>query len=110
MTVTIEMVEPAILKQWIAEGSAHVIDVREPPERAAESIDGTIAGPLSQFDGLGLAMPPGKKLVFHCRSGVRCGKAAEQLEATGFEGTIYRLRGGLLAWKEAGLPTQAGDG
>lgn len=110
MTATIEMVEAAILQQWIAEGSAHVIDVREPPERAAESIVGTIAAPLSRFDGHGLAAPPGKKLVFHCRSGVRCGKAAEQLEAAGYEGVVYRLRGGMLAWKEAGLPTQVGGG
>ena len=110
MTVIIEMVEPAILQQWMAEGSAHVIDVREPPERAVEVIAGTLAAPLSQFDGYGLTTPSGKKLVIHCQSGVRCGMAAERLEAGGFEGEIYRLRGGLLAWKEAGLPTQAGDG
>ena len=108
MTATIEMIEPSVLQQWIAEGSAHVVDVREPPERAAEHIDGTSAAPLSVFDGNVLAAPPGKKLVFHCRSGVRCGKAAEQLEAAGYEGVIYRLRGGMLAWKEAGLPTQVG--
>ncbi len=109
MAVTVEMVEPATLRQWIAEGSARVIDVREPPERAAESIDGTEPGPLSQFDGSGIAVPPGQRLVLHCRSGVRCGMAAERLAAAGYDGIVHRLRGGLLAWKEAGLPTNSGD-
>ncbi len=107
MTVTIEMVEPATLRQWIADGSAYVVDVREPQEWAAEHIEGSVSAPLSQFDGTALTPPQGQRLVLHCRSGVRCGMAAERLEAAGHDGKIHRLRGGLLAWQEAGLPTRS---
>lgn len=109
MALIIEMVEPDLVKEWIVAGSAHIIDVREPQERTDERIDGTLANPLSQFDTGAVAVPEGKKLVLHCRSGVRCGMAAERLEAAGYEGTVYRLRGGVLAWKEAGLPTISGN-
>lgn len=109
MAVTIEMVEPATVQQWIAEGSALVLDVREPAERTAEHIEGSVSAPLSQFDGATVTPPQDRKLVLHCRSGVRCGMAAAQLEAAGYAGKIHRLHGGLLAWKEAGLPTRSGD-
>ena len=108
MALVIEMVDPETVKDWLTSGSAHVIDVREPQERSDERIEGTEANPLSQFDVAAVTVPEGKKLVFHCRSGVRCGKAAERLEAAGYEGTVYRLRGGVLGWKEAGLPTISG--
>ena len=110
MAVTIEMVEPATLRQWMADGLALVVDVREPQERAAEHIEGSVSAPLSQFDGTALRAQEGQLLVLHCRSGVRCGMAAERLEAAGHDGKIHRLRGGLLAWKEAGLPTRSDDG
>jgi rhodanese-related sulfurtransferase len=41
--------------------------------------------------------------VFHCNSGNRTRQAAERLVAVGFEQT-YELEGGLVAWKQAGLP------
>lgn len=42
-------------------------------------------------------------MIFYCRSGSRTADAVEQLDAaTG--GDAYVLRGGLAAWKAAGLP------
>ena len=84
--------------------------MREPPEWAQARITGAVLLPLSAFDPAAVMVPAGKKLVFHCRSGVRCGAAAELMLASGHApaATIYRLRGGILAWAQAGLPFEQG--
>ncbi len=38
-----------------------------------------------------------------CRSGNRSGIACSQLKKSGFE-EVYNLKGGILSWKNAGLP------
>ncbi|GAB4191953.1 MAG: rhodanese-like domain-containing protein [Thalassobaculales bacterium] len=102
------MIDPDTLEAWLAEGSATVYDVREEHEWAAERIPGTRLLPLSRFDPAAAVAAPGSRLVFHCRSGVRCGQAAQLMRAAGHDGTINRLAGGILGWKQAGKPTIAG--
>ena len=46
-----------------------------------------------------------KKLVFHCAVGIRSAAAAKQLMKQGHP-QLYNLRGGINAWKEAGLATE----
>ncbi len=102
------MVDAATVAGWLADGSAALVDVREPHEVAQSRIAGSINVPLSAFDPDAAVAPvagePTRKLVFQCLSGQRCGAAAELLVGAGFDGTVYRLEGGLKAWQEAGFP------
>lgn len=106
MRERVRIVPPQEVKRWIEAGEAVVVDVREVEEHAAEAIPGAINLPLSSFDAEQLpAVPAGKRLVFHCRSGVRCGIAAERAVAQGYQGDIYRLDGGIFGWKFVGGKT-----
>ena len=105
------MVDAQTVAGWLAEGRATLIDVREPAEVAQVRIHGGQNMPLSQLDPT--AVQPEvdrtgdwRRLVLHCASGSRCGMAAQMLERAGYEGTVYRLEGGLQAWVEAGLPVE----
>lgn len=94
------------VKRWLAADEVVLIDVREVNEHQAEAIPGAINLPLSGFDPSQLpAIPAGKRLVFHCRSGVRCGTAAERALTLGYQGEIYRMDGGLFGWKAVGGAT-----
>lgn len=95
------------VKAGLEDGSILLVDVREPNELAAESIPGAVAFPLSTFDADALPDPQGKTLVFSCRSGQRSQKAAAAAQAAGHD--LHRhMEGGILAWKQAGFPTQPG--
>ncbi|MCR6630595.1 MAG: rhodanese-like domain-containing protein [Magnetospirillum sp.] len=103
----VHIVPPYDIKRWVEAGEAVVVDVREPDEFAAEAIPGAVNLPLSSFDPARLPpVPEGKRLVFHCRSGVRCGTAAERAVALGYEGEIFRLEGGIFGWKMVGGKTR----
>lgn len=105
----VHMVSPVQVRQWLDAGSAVLVDVREPGEVAAETIDGSISRPLSSFDPSALPkVPEGKKLVLHCRSGQRCGMAAARLVQAGYTGEINRMEGGIMGWRMAGGPTRRG--
>ena len=82
-----------------------LVDVREPSEY--EGLLGHIAGaelvPLSTVEEAAGRWPREAELVMVCRSGARSGRAAAQLARKGFP-RVMNLRGGMLAWNEAGLP------
>lgn len=99
---------PFEVKNLIDAGEAYVVDVRETAEYAQAHIATAALMPLSSFDPGAVQPPAGKKLVFHCRSGQRCGVAAQTLRSAGYEGPIYRMTGGLTAWIDAGLPISRG--
>jgi rhodanese-related sulfurtransferase len=105
----VHMVDPSQVRQWLADGSVVLVDVREPDEHRAEAIAGAVNLPLSTFDPARVPQPEeGKRLVIHCRSGVRCGTATERLLAAGWTGEIHRMSGGIIGWKAAGGPTAPG--
>ena len=108
MSAIIKTVEPSIVAQWIEDGSAIVIDVREAAERKAGYIPGSTLNSLSTFDCTKIPTDPTKHLVFHCQMGRRCGPASEKLAASGFQGEIYRLNGGFSAWVKAGGAVKTG--
>jgi len=85
--------------------AARLVDVREPSE--LEGILGHIAGvepvPLRTVEEACSSWPHDAALVMVCRSGARSGRAAAQLVRQGFT-RVMNLRGGMLAWNEAGLP------
>ncbi len=104
----VRFVDPGSVRQWLDAGEAVLIDVRESDEHAAERIAGALFNPLSGFDPAQVPALDGRKLVLHCRSGVRCGRAAELLVQAGHAGPIYRMQGGILGWKAAGNLTITG--
>ncbi len=101
-------VSPAEIKDWRDANSAVIVDVREENEWADAHIPGAVLMPLSTFDPSAVPDPGDKHLVFHCRSGRRCGMAAEKALAAGYTGIIKRMEGGFLAWDGAGFDTEPG--
>ncbi len=99
-------VEPRTVQRWIAAGEAMLVDVRETSEFEAERIPGALLMPLSFFEAERFPRIPGIKVVLMCAIGKRSAAAGKQLLKAGFSGVMH-LKGGLGAWKEAGLETEA---
>lgn len=95
------------LKAMLADGSALLIDVREPDEFAAEHIKGAVNAPLSSFAPQALPDPAGRRVVLQCAGGKRSALALDHCAAA--EAAIdTHLAGGIGAWKAAGLPVERG--
>ena len=99
----IEKLEPAEVARSIEAGKLLLIDVREPSEYAAERIHGALLHPLSTFDANTLPSDGPRQVLFHCGSGKRSLAAAEKRLAAG-QPAASHMKGGLTAWKAAGLP------
>jgi len=82
---------------------AVVIDVREPGEFQRGHVPGSTSLPLRELPAAGEQLPRDKLLLLTCRSGRRTSRALYMLEEMGFT-NLHGLRGGLLAWRAAGLP------
>jgi rhodanese-related sulfurtransferase len=92
----------------LSRGEIALIDVREPMEYAAERIHGALLYPLSTFDPALLPYDEKRPIVLYCGSGKR---SATAFSAAAQAGASLRahMRGGIGAWKAAGLPTIAID-
>ena len=88
--------------QRLINKGALLVDIREPDEHARERIPNARLLPLSRLS-TPLDRREAQHVIFHCRSGGRTDAAAERLAAAA-GGEAYILRGGLDAWKAAGLP------
>ncbi|MEN3942374.1 rhodanese-like domain-containing protein [Prosthecobacter sp. SYSU 5D2] len=101
-------ISPSQLKQLIANGECHLVDVREPVEHAEEHIREARLIPLGELEKRAAELPKDKPLVIHCRSGKRGTQAQEKLMKLGF-GQVQNLEGGIQAWKAAGLPVASAE-
>ena len=101
-------VSPQEINAWREHDKAVIVDVREQDEWDTAHIPGAILMPLSTFDPSQIPNPGDKHLVFHCRSGRRCGMAAAQAVDAGYTGVIKRMEGGFLAWEAAGYDSEPG--
>ncbi|WP_270933925.1 rhodanese family protein [Falsiroseomonas oryzae] len=99
----LKSITPQQAAQLLGEG-ATMVDVREPDEHARERIPGARNLPLSRLGDTRLALPAGRPVLFHCRSGARTQGHAGRLAATAGACEAYVVEGGLEAWKRAGLP------
>lgn len=103
------MITPQMLRALQAEGGIAVVDVREAGDFDGET--GHVPGSLN----LSLAELPARiaeleswranGVVLICRTQVRSGQAARLLAKHGFTG-LRVVRGGILAWRELGYPTE----
>ncbi len=96
--------EPADVSARLARGDIVLVDVREANEIAAERIPGALSMPLSKFDPAALPADAAK-IVFSCAGGKRSAMAVARSQAAGVSAGTH-MRGGLAAWKAAGLPTE----
>lgn len=99
-------ITPAELQKRLAnQEGLLLLDVRSSGEYAH---DGHIAGsrllPLDNLAARSSELPLDRPIVCICRSGGRSRMACETLAKQGFSQMI-NLRGGMMAWKRAGLPT-----
>ena len=96
-------IDSQMLKKWLDNNEAVLVDVREPSEYSAKNICGSVLIPLGTILLGVLPDFADKKLVIHCHAGKRGGIACEKLLAQDPDLEIYNLEGGLLAWEQAGF-------
>lgn len=100
-------IDAQTLKAMLADGSALLIDVREPDEFAAEHIAGAVNAPLSSFSPQNLPDAGGRTVVLQCAGGKRSAMALDHC-AKAEAAVDTHLAGGIGAWKAAGLPVERG--
>lgn len=99
--MTLATLSPADTRAAIDAG-ATLVDIRSTDEYAREHILGARNVPLDRVDDLS---HDGRPIVFHCKSGMRTVANAEKLGAAAGGAPVYILKGGIDAWRQAGLPT-----
>jgi sulfur dioxygenase len=86
-----------------------ILDVREPDEYTGKlgHIPGSQLVPLQELARRTDELAPfrQRRVVAVCRSGVRSSTAAAILTSMGFE-QVFNMKGGMLAWNDAGLPVE----
>ncbi|PWE18498.1 sulfurtransferase [Marinicauda salina] len=103
-----EDIEPQDVAAQLKSGEAILVDVREAHEFGAERIHGALLHPLSTFDPAALPADSKRRVILHCGSGKRSGDALSRCAEAGVEVTAH-MAGGIMAWKQAGLPTVTVD-
>ncbi|WP_193048183.1 MBL fold metallo-hydrolase [Mycolicibacterium baixiangningiae] len=90
----------AELDRLQAEDEVTLIDIRNPGEREAGAIPGSLHIPLAQLRARAHEIPTDKPVVLHCAGGWRSSVAASLLRANGID-QVADLVGGYNAWVEA---------
>ena len=103
-TPTVTVVDVA---SAIDDGSAYLLDVREPFEFDVARVDGAALIPLGALPTRAGELPADQPIHVICRSGNRSDTAARALVNAGFD--AYNVEGGMLAWQAARLPMQPDD-
>jgi rhodanese-related sulfurtransferase len=87
--------------------NAILLDIREAKEFTGSRLPNAMHIPLSELDkrGAELAKFVSRPVIVYCERGMRSGAATSPLTKLGFT-HVQSLRGGLRAWKDAGLPMQ----
>ncbi len=91
------------------ESSITLLDVRTPQENQGQRIAGAINFNVASpdFESKIQTLDTLKPVYVYCLSGGRSSKAAKKLKKAGF--TVFNLKGGISAWKTAGLPIKEGN-
>ena|SRR5271165_5960250 len=94
-------IDPERLADWRAEDPhLQVVDVREPYERDAGHIEGSLHIELQKLTSQADTVEREHPVVFYCRVGARSEMAAQAFRAAGFE--AYSMSGGLQRWVAEG--------
>jgi rhodanese-related sulfurtransferase len=100
-------ISPQEAAALLAEGSARLIDVREPWEIATVHIEGSVAMPMGDVPArANQELDPDERLLVVCHHGVRSMNVAFWLRGQGFE-QAQSVRGGIDAWSAEVDPSVA---
>ncbi len=106
---TVVAVDPAVVAEWLTrDPDLQVVDVRQPYERAAGHIEGSLHIELTELAARAAAIARDRPVVFYCRVGARSDMAAQAFRASGLQ--AHSMRGGLLRWAREGHPLSPTDG
>ena len=103
-----ENTDPEGFAKLIAEPEVVILDVRTAEEFREGHIENALNIDVKQSDFMQKAkttLPKEKTIAVYCRSGRRSANAATKLGSEGYK--VVNLYGGILAWKEAGLPVSS---
>ena len=95
-------VTPEEVRRRHEAGEIQLVDVREPYEREAGHISGSVHMELGRLRSEAGRLDPERPVVFYCRVGARSAMAAHAFRRAGFDASS--MAGGLLAWDARGLP------
>jgi rhodanese-related sulfurtransferase len=85
-----------------------LVDVRQRPEWRSGVVSGALLIPLNELSRRIEELPRASTIAFVCRSGHRSTVAARQARRHGID--VVSVRGGMIAWQKAGLPTSTPPG
>jgi rhodanese-related sulfurtransferase len=87
--------------------SIDFINVCEPAEYKEKHIEGVRSVPLGTIESHVEEFVNKQTIYVHCRSGKRGQQAIEKLMAAGVTSELVNVEGGIMAWDEAGHPTNS---
>jgi rhodanese-related sulfurtransferase len=107
----IENLRPAELMAELNERGVLLLDVREPAETAAGTIEGCVLAPRGVLEFYADPTSPehqdafvlGRRVIVYSGAGLRSALAARSLQQLGYT-DVAHLQGGLTAWTNAGFP------
>ena len=91
------------------EGSAYLLDVREPDEWSAGHAPDAHHMPMMEIPARIAEIPNDTEVVVVCRSGGRSGQVVSYLMGNGWD-NVRNLDGGMGAWQDAGRELVSEDG
>lgn len=94
-------IESNNLSTLMSQGKVLLVDVRNDDETSRGVIHGALCIPLHLLPLRVAELAGEDPLVFYCHSGVRSAHACSLMANQG-RNNIYNLRGGVLAWGNAG--------
>lgn len=98
----VQTIDARTLHDWVENGEALLIDVREAHEYARGHIPGSVLMPLSRLATEDLPEAAGRRVVVCCASGARSLIAADRMLAAHY-GSVFNLHGGMSGWQIAGF-------
>jgi rhodanese-related sulfurtransferase/DNA-binding transcriptional ArsR family regulator len=103
-----EQVDLADLMRRAAAGDVVVLDVRPSPEYAAGHLPGAVHMPLEELEARLDELPADREVVAYCR-GAYCVLAHDAVRLLAAHGRrAFRATDGILEWRIAGVPIEAG--
>ncbi|MEM6265027.1 MAG: rhodanese-like domain-containing protein [Bacteroidota bacterium] len=105
LSQNVNSLNPEAFRQKMA--NSQILDVRTSREVANGKIKGAVVANIMSGDFKDRVAKLNKEepVLVYCQSGVRSAKAANDLQHMGFT-EVYDLKGGMSAWRAAGLPVE----
>jgi len=105
----IKAVAPGEATRMINHDNAIMIDMREDKDYREGHIINAIHAPAGSGDDTGkLEKYRDRPVIVYCQRGQRSTAYCSKLKKQGF-GSVYHLKGGLLAWQKEALPLNKND-